>query len=388
MSSPPEPVLEPAEKKAFSPAASLAERRADIEAKQAQAASLLAELECDGLLLFEPENFNWLTSGATAGNVLDPLQRPGLFVSSDVRSLLASNVDSQRLFDEELEGLGFQLKEWNWHQGREVLLNYLSRSRRLASDVPRPDCKPAGDQLRELRWVISDYELAAYRQLGQILSHALEATCRSVQLKQHEQEIAGHLSHRVLRHGAELVSAEVAADDRLRLHRRPSCTPAQVTRHCVVTATAQMYGLHATASRSVCFGVPDASFRKDHDAACKIAASYISSTWPDGQPAAVLQAGQRVYKINQCEHEWRLCPAGHITGRAAVEHLLTSQSQDNFRAGWAIVWQAAVGAASSCDTFVVTPQGPVMITAPGNWPKKRIRISGANFDRPDILQRS
>jgi Xaa-Pro aminopeptidase len=365
----------------------LAERRADIDAKQAQIAALLAEVECEAVFLMEPENFAWFTSGGTLRGLLDREQMPGLFVAPEIRALLASNVDSQRIFDEELDGLGFQLKEWNWHWGREQLMSYLARGRRLATDVPRPDCKSVGEQLGKLRRRISDYEMTSYRQLGHILCHGLEAACRTLVQKQTEQEIAGHLSHRILKHGAELTAVEVAADDRLRHYRRGSYTPMPVNRQCVITATASMAGLHATATRSVCFGTPDPEFRKEHDAACKITSSYISSSWPEAIPSAILQAGKRVYQINQFEHEWRLSPAGHITGRAPVEQLLTMNDSETLQPGWALVWRAGVGAACSCDTFVVTPKGPVVITTPGNWPRKRIRVSGANFDRPDILQR-
>jgi len=364
------------------------DRRGDIDLKQAQIAALLAELECEGMFLLEPENFCWFTGGAAPRGVLDPNQLPVLFLANEVRCVLASNVDSQRLFDEELDGLGFQLKEWAWHSGREQLISYLCRGRKLACDRPLPDCKPVAEPLRRLRRAITGYEVNGYRQLGQLLSHALEATCRSMVVKQTEQEIAGHLSHRVLKHGAELVAVEVAADDRLRRYHRVAYTDAAVTRQCALTATIRQAGLYATASRIVCFGTPDEKVHKDHDTACKITASYVAASWPDALPAKLLQAGRRVYQINGVEHEWRHYPAGYITGRSPVDLVLTAQNEEPLQTGWALTWQALLGGAFSCDTFVVTPKGPLMLTTPGQWPKKRIRIHGANFDRPDILQRS
>ncbi|MBL8796963.1 MAG: hypothetical protein JNM56_23885 [Planctomycetia bacterium] len=363
------------------------DRRTDIDLKQAQIAALLAELEIEGLFLFEPENFSWFTAGATPRGVLDPNQLPVLFLAGEVRCVLASNVDSQRLFDEELDGLGFQLKEWSWHVGRDPLISYLCRGRKLGCDRPLPECKPVGDALRRLRRPITGYEVTGYRQLGQLVSHALEATCRQMAVKQTEQEIAGHLSHRVLKHGAELVSVEVAADDRLRRFRRVAYTDAAVNRQCAITATVRQAGLHATASRVVSFGPVDEALHREHDAACKITASYIAASWPDALPGKLLQAGKRVYQINGAEHDWRHYPAGYLTGRAAVDQVLTAQTAEPIQPGWAITWQALLGGTISCDTFVVTPKGPLMLTAPGQWPKKRIRIHGANFDRPDILQR-
>src|SRR5208337_3583040 len=217
--------------------------------------------------------------------------------------------------------------------GRDPLVGYLSRGRKLAADRPWPDCKPAGDTLRKWRRFITDYELACYRKLGQVVSHALEATCRAVTARESEQEIAGHLSHRLTHRGAEVVSLAVAADGRGARYRRPNYTAAPVTRQCVLTATARQGGLYATDSRSLYFGTAEAAFQREHDAACKVTASYIASSWQDTVPSEALAAGRRVYYVNRYEHEWRFCPPGFFTGRAAVEQLLTPQTTDLFQAG-------------------------------------------------------
>src|ERR1700685_209262 len=102
MSSPSEPVVQPTAKlsaQGIPPALAPEKRRADIDAKQAQIAALLAEVECEAVMRLEPENFAWISSGGTPRNVLDPAQLPAIYVSPDVRSVFASNLDSQRLFD-------------------------------------------------------------------------------------------------------------------------------------------------------------------------------------------------------------------------------------------------------------------------------------------------
>src|SRR5438132_8424182 len=167
-------VLTP-EKEPSTPTEPAADRRADVEAKQARIAALLQEVACDGLVILEPENFAWLTSGGAARGVLDPAELPGLSFTADQRWVITCNVDSQRLFDEELNELGFQLKEWPWHWGREQLLADLCQGRRLACDRPWGEAKTVGDELRRWRRTLSGYERACYLALGQILSHALEA---------------------------------------------------------------------------------------------------------------------------------------------------------------------------------------------------------------------
>jgi hypothetical protein len=155
----------------------------------------------------------------------------------------------------------------------------------------------------------------------------------------------------------------------------------------VLNATARKYGLNATASRTICFGEVDPDLRREHDAATKVSAAYIAATWPDAVPREVLQTGRRIYQVCDFEHEWRLAPQGWVTGRAPVELSLTPKTEDLFTAGWTVTWRASVGAAMSCDTFIVSDDGPQSVTPVEYWPLRRIRIQGAEFLRPDILQR-
>jgi hypothetical protein len=154
-----------------------------------------------------------------------------------------------------------------------------------------------------------------------------------------------------------------------------------------MTATARKYGLVATTSRSVCYGEIDADFRQDHNAVCRVAASYLASTWPDAVPREILTAGRRIYLISGYEHEWTQAPQGWLTGRSPVELMLTPQTEELFQPGWVVTWDVTAGAASGCDTFLITEEGPQALTPTELWPLKRIRIQGAEFVRPDVLVR-
>lgn len=368
-----------------------ADRRSDIDAKQVLVADLLRECGCEALLLFDQENLAWFTAGAVARGVLDPADLPGLLCTAEKRWLLCSNVDTQRLFDEELDGLGFELKERPWHWEREHWLAELCQGKRVAADdallISALAPKAVRQQLQRLRLRLSPYEQVCYRALGQILGHALEATCKTVTAGETEREIAGQISHRLIRRGALPVSISVSADGRARHYRQLGYTATPIKKSCLVTATARKYGLCATASRAMSFGALDEVLPKEHDAACKVAATYVASTWPDAVPGAILAAGRRVYFVIGFEHEWLQCPQGHLTGRLPVERRFRLDTSELLEAGWAVTWRASIGAASSCDTFLITDHGPQLITVTESWPLKRIRVQGAEFTRPDLLQR-
>jgi Xaa-Pro aminopeptidase len=329
------------------------DRRADLDAKQVQIASVLQEHGCEGLLALEPENFSWLTSGAIPRGNIDPAELPVVYYSAEQRWLIAGNADSQRLFDEEIDGFGFQLKEWPWHWRREQLLTDLCHGRKIVSDRPLPEAIVVADKLRALRRALTAYEQACLLALGQILAHGLEATCRTMVPEESEREVAAQVSHRLMHRGVHPVQISVAADGRSRLYRQCGFTSTPIQKYAVLTATARKYGLNATASRTVCFGPPDATLRQEHNTACKVSATYLASSWPDAVPSEILTAGRRVFLICGFEHEWLQAPPGHVTGRSPVELRITPSTSDLFHAGWAVTWQASAGAASSCDTFIL-----------------------------------
>src|SRR3954470_5742950 len=167
-----EPLLEAAEPPAEPPSP----RRADVDAKQAQIARLLADMGCEAVLLLMPAHVSWFTAGMAARGLLADSERPGLYVNATQRWLVCSNVDTQRLFDEELDRLGFQVKEWAWEAGRVDLLQNLVQGKKVAADRAFPGMPLAAERLRPLVRVLSPFEQADYRELGRIVAHAVEVT--------------------------------------------------------------------------------------------------------------------------------------------------------------------------------------------------------------------
>jgi hypothetical protein len=234
---------------------------------------------------------------------------------------------------------------------------------------------------------MSGYEQACLDVVGTLTSHAVEATCRTITPGTSERELAAQVSHRMIHRGVQVVQVGVAADGRSQTYRRHGFTGTEVKKYAVVTATGRKYGLTVTLSRTVSFGDPPPELRNAHNAACKVSATYLASTWPDAVPREILLAGRRIYLVNGFEHEWMQAPQGWLTGRAAVESPLGPRTEELFGSEWAVTWNASAGPAVSCDTFLITDKGPRSLTPTEMWPLKRIRVQGNEFIRPDILQR-
>jgi Xaa-Pro aminopeptidase len=363
-------------------------RRADIEAKQLLVAGVLEEMNCEAVVLLMPAHVAWFTSGLTARGLIADSERPGVYTNGRQRWLLCSNVDTQRLFDEEIDQLGFQLKEWTWTGGRSELLLNVTAGRSVAADRPFPNVPMANDRLRPLLRVLSGYERAMYRELGEWVAHSVEATGRTIRAGETEADIAGQLGHRLLHHGIEPVTLSVIADGRGAKFRRGGFTSAPVKQTCIIQATGHRDGLYVTAARARSFGPPPDEFRAAHDLAVKLAAVYRSYSTPNAGLGLAVEASEIVLAGTPFEFDGRLSQPGYGAGRFPAEELRRAGQDELLVAGQAMVWQPRVGPAASVDTVLVTETGPEPITPPTEWPFKRITVRGITSDVPDLLIRA
>ena len=156
----------------------LADRRKDIDEKQTWVAGLLADTGCEELLVLSRRTSPG-DQRRTARGVLDPAELPAVYFSPIAR-IISANVDSSRLFDEELNGLGFQLKEWSWYAGRERLLA-ISAMAASSHPIPADHLQDLlGEQMRQAASPALTVRAGMPAGPGRLVSHALEATCRTL----------------------------------------------------------------------------------------------------------------------------------------------------------------------------------------------------------------
>jgi Xaa-Pro aminopeptidase len=368
-------------------AVKMTRRRADIDGRQEFLGRVLEEMQCEGVVLLVPQHVNWFTGGLNLRGLMAETERPGIYTNGRQRWLLCSSVDTQRFFDEELDGLGFQVKEWQWATGRAVLLAELVVGKKFAVDRPFPNLPQIGERLRlELR-VLSSFEREAYRKLGRQVAHAVEATARTLQAGQSEEEIAGQLSHRLYHRGIEAHAVSVGVDGRGMKYRRTGFTRDCISKTCTLQATGQLNGLYCTAARTVSFGPLPADHRTAFDTACKLAALFAAMSVPGETTGGAVEAAKRLLTGTPHEFDLRASQPGYGTGRVAAEELRRAGADEKFEPGWAITWQPRLGPAAVADTVIVTEDGGDAATTPDGWPFKKITVKGRVYEVADALAR-
>ena len=162
------------------------ERISDIQHKHRVVTDFLESRRLDALLLQRSGNFSWFTSGGDCSRGGSPEATAALFITPEARVVVTTNADSAQLFDRELQGLGFQLKERPWHEPRQTLIEDLCRARTMGSDTGVAQTQNVATQLTSLRVPLSAVEGRRARELGAAVAHAVEATCRNCEVGQTE----------------------------------------------------------------------------------------------------------------------------------------------------------------------------------------------------------
>jgi Xaa-Pro aminopeptidase len=371
---------EPAEAAHASP------RSQDVAIKQQRVAEFLEDERYDAVLLSRQDSFAWFTSGGDNGaGAGGDTGNTSLFVTRDQRCVLATNVESARAFEEEVAGLGFQLKECRWDEPPSRLVADICRGRKVASDTGVCGTPSELEKLRRLRINLTDLEQQRFRELGRAVSHAVEATCRNARPGETEHEVAGELAHRLIRHGITPIQMYVTGEERSDQFRLAPHKAQPIRRRLTISVTGRQYGLCASATRTAFFGQADPAFVQRHNVCSMIDATLIFFSRPGEEAAAVLQRGRRIYEKNDVPHEWLLAPQGGVTGYSPCEVLAVPASQFRFRAGMATAWTPSVGPARSGDTVLVHENGFEIITSTQQWPSLSISVKGFEVERPAAL---
>jgi Xaa-Pro aminopeptidase len=366
-------------------------RRDDVEEKHERIREFLDATGSDAVVLGRADSVAWFTSGGELGqNLASDRSAILIFVNRSCRAVIADNVQSSRVFEEELAGLGFQLKEHPWYEDPCRVVAELCHNRRVATDLGNgcsSSLRTAVDALRDLRERLTTLERQRLRELGRTLTLAVEATCRNFVRGEREADVAGHLAHRLIREGVFPLDLRVASEDRSARFRRPTFKAAPIRKRATISVTGRRHGLRASVTRSVAFGQVDDEFRRDHLLATMVDATYIYFSRPGELIADVFPKAKRIYEKFNNPHEWTLGYQGTLMGYSPPNALLRPDSQLVLASNMALSWSPSIGAARTEDTMVVDERGFELVTAAQDWPLNDIAVKGFLIPRPGILER-
>jgi Xaa-Pro aminopeptidase len=350
---------------------------------------LLAEfLRTEGYsaaLLQLPCNFAWMTAGHSGLRCSSSSCAPSLFVTPEARVIVCNNVDTPLMFEHEVGGLGFQLKERPWSEPRSVILTDLCRGRRVAGDVPLKNVLEVNVHLQGMRLPLPEYDVQRLRVAGRLTAHAIEATARSLTPGRIEADIAGELAHRLIKHGVHPHRIQVIGDGRGTRFRHWMHSEQPVVRSCTISAVGRYQGLHVGAARTVCFGDPDPTLLRSYEQAALVLATGMYFSQAGWELYEVWNRVRRIYEKTGVPDEWRLADQADVIEYAFGELPLMPTSEFKLVAGTPIHWHPSVGPVLMGDSILVTERGAELLTPAHEWPSVPVSVKGVNVEVPGFF---
>lgn len=380
--------LSRSESEADIPARRDSDRVDDVEARQRAVADFLEREGFDALLIGQPVNFAWFTAGGDNSRAGSSQATAALFITHDARVLITDNVNSPLLFDHELPGLGFQLKERPWHQPKRLLFGDIVRGRNVAGDLPIEGVADVSDRLAELRLPLSELDSRRIRDLGKSVAHAVEATARRFPRGATEAEVAAEVAHRMIKRQIIPEMIQVVSAGRRERYRHWSFDERPIERTCAISAVGRRYGLHAGAARTICFDSIPEDLHKAHQAAALIHATGMHFSEADWELKTVWERVTRIYEKFGHASEWQLASQAEVVGYSPAEVSVIPGSSFRLSSQMALHWHPSVGPAVTGDTVLISDRGIELITPTEIWPKLTVQVKKTPVHCPDILVRS
>ena len=362
------------------------DRFSDVDQKHRLVADFLERHQFDALLLQRSGNFSWFTSGGDCSRAGSSERTASLFITPEARLIVCSNADSEHLFDREVPGLGFQLKERPWYEPRQVLVEDLCRGRTVASDTGVAGTRDVSVFLREMRVALTALECERIRETGRMVTHAIEATARNLAANKTEAEIAAELAHRLIKQQVIPERLQVLGDGRLERCRHGSYGGDLVEQSCTIAAVGRRLGLCVAAARTVSLGSPPADLRAAHHRAMLVQSTGMYFSQVDWELFEVWNRVQRIYEKYGCDNEWQQAAQANIIGYESCEIPVVPKSEFRLAARMAVHWHPSVGSALVGDTILVTDSGYEQLTLMENWPRLKVVVKQMDIYRPDILR--
>ena len=365
----------------------------EIQTKQKRLAEFLDRHGLDGVLLQQRANFAWITGGRdnhiannTEAGVAAVLATPS------ERVCLANTIEAPRMEKEEFPKTGVQVVSFPWYDRKKGVAKVAEviAGRRIAADMDAlgMGLPPLPPGFEELRWSLTDEEVARYREGGRRASAAVEAACRSIEFRDSEYEIAGTLDYHLHQAGLTPLVTLVASDDRIEKFRHPIPTDRKVEHYVMLVTCAAYKGLISCLTRFVGFGPVPESLENKLQAIANIDAAINLSTKPGKMLGDLFRVLQKAYADNGHADQWKLHHQGGPTGYANREAVATPDHPATARPNQAFAWNPSIPGIKCEDTVLCTDEGIEMLTRHSEeWPTTVGRFEGRELPRADVLVR-
>ena len=344
----------------------MTQRVSERRRRREQLHVLMDRLHIGAVLMIRPANFAWYTGGGD--NRVDrsaPTGEAAVLVTRDGEYILTNSIEAQRMRDEQTPDI--PVLEYPWYDTWDVVLTELVDIALLGTDAPVGRGRDVGADIAPLRYALDQGAIERYRNVGADAARAVAEAGSEMYSGIQEWEALSLLEAACRRSGLYSPVAMAAGDGRLRTYRHPIPHAGACERRVMLVVCAERGGLYANLTRWVHFEEPDVDLRNRQHACDVILGRMREEATQTGNTLGdTFGSCLAFYADAGYPDEWKLHHQGGLTGYASRELIAHPGAQMQIAVGQAFAWNPSITGAKAEETFVLTPEGPEVLTAIGH----------------------
>lgn len=335
----------------------------------------------DGMLINSQANFAWLTGGRGFIGIASEMSCASILVTSNNVYLLANNIESSRLADEEIGSKPITIEDFPWYDEpqKQRLIERIMDGGRYGTDLQ------FHQEFMQMRSKLNAREIERFRWLGLNAARAVEGVCKKLKESMSELEVAGMVSAELWKLGIEPVTLLIAFDSRISSYRHPLPTDNRLKRYGMIVVGARKWGLVVSFTRLVSLGKVDSDILRKHNAVVTIDACFISNTRPGRSVKDIFNQAVACYSSTGYPEEWKKHHQGGLTGYASREYRATPSIEQQVCVHQAFAWNPSITGTKSEDTILVLEDENEIITHTGEYAYIEAEYNKNKILRPAIL---
>ncbi|NMD37979.1 MAG: M24 family metallopeptidase [Christensenellaceae bacterium] len=364
-------------------------RKKEIELKLVRVREMLVQNKLEALLLQMHPNFSWMTAGAKnfVANCFD-VGAIALLITMKECFAICNIIEAPRLIHEEsFRDLGFEVLVYPWQENllEEYVNKHVSSLDKVISDVPFGNAIVQNDWIKSLRLNFTDNEIARYLYLGDKLSQAMEEYLITIKAGITEYELAGGISEAIWPYGIEQVMHLVSFDDRAEKYRHALPTSQKLKNNVIVSINGRYKGLIVTTSRMAYIGTPPKSLQKQYIDCAEMECLTISKATVGAREIDLYETLRQAYIDRGYPTMFDKHGQGGCQGYWPREYMITPHNHGIVQENRAYCFNPVIDGTKTEDSFIVTEEGPILITHPVIFPKLKYEFNGFTFERPGMM---
>lgn len=347
-----------------------------------------------GIVLAAQHDFAWLSAGRS--NRIDATRETGsgalLVTAGGGRFALANTIESPRMRDETIAGLGFEVLEYPWTDERADATLPFRLAQRVAgggllgADVATPAAQNVESRIARLRATLVPAEIPRYLAFGAEIGAAVGQLMRELTPGMTELDVARRVTSTVLRLGAYPNVLLVAADRRIASYRHPVPTALPWRQRLLVACCPEREGHVVAISRLVAAGEADADFRARTHATARVFGALLGATVAGATGAQLFAAAAKAYADNGFPNEELLHHQGGVIACRSREWVAHPASDMAVEPPQAFAWNPTVTGTKVEETMLLHEDNRLeVVTASPGWPSVTVNVRGQAIAVPDVL---